>query len=152
MLKKAADKAVMNGFGRGMLCEGLEKFLVFHKEIPEQLRQVRIFYTARITQKLLVHHFGISLTDRKVIRRDILTGIRFPDLLQGRLEGAIKIADRSGNIDVIQDVKLTDTFRIRVPYLGIDLPGAILKYDCFIIFPVFCDRKNKKTKNYLNMF
>ena len=82
VLKKTAHEAVVDSLGCGVTGKSCHELFIIGKEAEKELLQVCILYRPDIVHELAVHYLSVLLSDRKVIRRDILARIGFSHLLE----------------------------------------------------------------------
>ena len=109
MLEKSAHEAVVHGLCSGMMFKCIDKRFIFDKVHSDELLQIWIFYLLHQLHQFLIHLIKVAVTDRKIICRNIFTLICLARPLDAHLQGALKICHITGNKDVIQCLKFTDS-------------------------------------------
>jgi hypothetical protein len=136
MLKQASHETVMDCLGRRMSGEDVEKIAVIRKEAPEQLAEIRVLHRLNVPHELAVHDLAVLLRDREIVRRDILTGIGFADLLQGGLKRAVEVADTAGDVYIVKGFKFVDRVGIGIPDLRVNDACPVLQNNVLVILAV----------------
>ena len=109
MLQKAAYKAVVNAFCRGMFFEKTDEGLIFHEKALRQLQKIRIFDFSHIFQELFVHLVDVLAAHGKIIRRIVLSLLRPGGAFDGKLQGTLEARHIAHHIDIVQSVKIADS-------------------------------------------
>ena len=132
MLHQPAYKAMMYGFGCGMLLERFQKFFILYKQFLQKCIQIGILHSADHGNQLGIHIIRAVLTYWKIICRIVLTLACFAHTLDIQLHSSCKAGHVSHDFNVIQCVKIINSKRIRIPDLSIHHSSLILEYNILI--------------------
>jgi len=135
VLTEAADKAMVDGFGGGGHLEGLDEFLILHKEHFQESVEVGIFDGVHELQDGLEHVVDAALGDGQVVGGVVFALVAESGPADVELEVSLVGDDLSGDFHVVHLAEFADAHTVGIPDLGIDGACLVLEGQGLVVFP-----------------
>ena len=136
VLQKTAHKAVVNRLRRRGNLEGMNEFLVIHKQLDDQLAQMRLLDLVGKADHLIPHFLAIFFGYRYIFRRIIFSLTAPAGSLDVQLILFLIDRDLSDDVHIVHLREFLNPDTAGLPDLGIDASCFVLENQAVIGTPV----------------
>ena len=142
VLREAAHKAVVDALRGGRIPEGGDKFLVFFKESFQKFLQIFVPYAVNVFADGAHHVTNVLFRYGHVVGRVVLALAALARPLDIELKMSLKRHNVSGDVHIIELLKIADAHAVGLPDLGVDHAGLVLKGQALVVLAVLGDQRD----------